>query len=105
MDALQLLEQKISSLVDRVKELQGENGRLHADAGNFDKENKELKAENAKLAEENMQLLAKVGDLEKRALEGNDQIDELNQEKALTKLAVDDLLERFKSIDSLVETQ
>ncbi len=105
MDALQLLEQKISSLIDRVKELQEENGRLHADAGNLDKENKELKAENAKLAEENMQLLAKVGDLEKRALDGNDQIDELNQEKALTKLAVDDLLDRLKSIDTLVEKQ
>ncbi|TET36779.1 cell division protein ZapB [Candidatus Dependentiae bacterium] len=105
MDALQLLEQKISSLVDRVKALQEEHGRLRADVGNLDKENKELKAENAKFAEENMQLFAKVGDLEKRALEGNDQIDELNQEKALTKLAVDDLLDRLKSIDVLVEMQ
>ena len=105
MDALQLLEQKISSLVSRIKELQEKNERLHADVGSFDKENKELKAENAKLAEENMQLVAKAGDLEKKALEGNDQIDELNQEKALTKLAVDDLLDRLKSIDSLVEKQ
>jgi len=105
MDALQLLEQKISSLVNRIKELQEERGQLHADIGHLDKENKELKAENAKIAEENVQLFAKLGDLEKRALEGNDQIDELNQEKALTKLAVDDLLERLKSIDSLVEKQ
>ena len=105
MDALQLLEQKISSLVSRVKEVQEANGQLRADAESLDKENKELKAENAKLAEDNMQLLAKATDLEKKALEGNDQIDELNQEKALTKLAVDDLLDRLKSIDSLVEAQ
>ena len=92
-------------MVDRIKELKEENGRLRADTAILDKENKELKAENAKVAEENMQLLAKAGDLEKKALEGNDQIDELNQEKALTKLAVDDLLDRLKSIDTLVEKQ
>ncbi len=105
MDTLQLLEQKISSLISRVKELQEKNGRLYEDMGSQDKENKELKAENAKIAEENVQLLAKLNDLGKKALDGNDQIDELNQEKALTKLAVDDLLERLKSIDSLVEKQ
>ncbi len=105
MDALQLLEQKISSLVTCMETLQERNVQLGESIGTLDKENKELKAENAKIAEENMQLIARLSDLEKKALEGNDQIGELNQEKALTKLAVDDLLERLKSIDSLVEKQ
>lgn len=105
MDALQLLEQKIAFLVDRIKKLQGESKQLHTDVENAAKENQDFKVENAKLAEENMQLLAKVDYLERIALEGNSHIDELNQEKALTKLAVDDLLERLKSIDSLVEKQ
>lgn len=105
MDALQLLEQKISSLINRVKGLQEEKGRLHEDLARLDKENRDIKAENAKVVEENMQLIAQVSDLEKRALEGNDQIDELNEERALAKLAVDNLLERLKSIDSLVEKQ
>lgn len=112
MDVLQLLEQKISSLVDRVKKLQEESKRLHGDVvsltkerENLAKEREKLKTENGKLAEENMRLFQKVTDLEKKALTGKDQIDELNQERALTKLAVDDLLEQLQSIDSLIEKQ
>jgi hypothetical protein len=75
-----------------------ENAALH-------KENQKLSTENVKFAENNAQLVMKIENIEKRALERNDQIDELNQEKALTKMAVDDLLERLKSIDSLIEKQ
>ncbi len=105
MDALQCLEQKISSLVALAKELKEKNGQLHLQEGVIGKENEALKAENARLAEENAQLFARIDNFERKALEGNDQIDELNQEKVLTKMAVDDLLERLKSIDSLVEKQ
>ncbi len=105
MDALQLLEEKISSLVGMIQELKKKNKQLGEQVGALGKENKELVSKHAKATEENSRLLAQAQSLEKKALEGNDQIDELNQEKALTKVAVDDLLERLKSIDSLVEKQ
>lgn len=105
MDALQLLEQKISSLVTMVKELRTENGQLRKSIEAISKDYADLRAENAKLAEDNAQMTAKLEGLEKEALKGSDQIDELNQERALTKMAVDDLLERLKVIDSLVEHQ
>lgn len=105
MNPLQLLEQKISSLVEKTKEFKDKNAQLSKELEALTKQNKDLKAENAKFAEHNAQLQANLNDMKKKALEGNGQIDELNQEKALTKMAVDDLLERLKSIDSLVEKQ
>lgn len=105
MDMLQLLEQKISTLVSSVKDLKEKNGQLSKDVASIGSENQKLKTENAKLAKENAQLSARFHDIEKKAHEGNNQINELNQEKALTKMAVDDLLERLKSIDSLIEKQ
>lgn len=105
MDALQLLEQKISLLINRVKELQDVNVRLHKDVVSLEKENKALKAENSAISEENMQLITRADELEKKTLVESGQIDELSQEKALTKMAVDDLLERLRAIDSLIEKQ
>ena len=105
MDMLQLLEQKVSTLVSSMKELKEKNGQLSKDAANMSSEHQKLKAENAKLSKENAQLSARLLDIEKKAHEGDNQIDELNQEKTLTKMAVDDLLERLKSIDSLIEKQ
>ncbi len=103
MDALQLLEQKISSLVTAVAELKKHNKQLEQQVAEFSKEKKKLQSEKETVVGERDQLLKKVDTVEKKALEGNDQINELNQEKALTKMAVDDLLDRLKSIDSLVE--
>ena len=105
MNALQLLEEKISSLVTIITDLKGQNKQLSEQVGGISKENEKLIAKHEQIAKERDQLQKKVADLEKKALEGNNQIDELNQEKALTKVAVDDLLDRLKSIDSLVEKQ
>lgn len=63
---------------------------------------KELKTENAKLAEENAQLSAQLIMLQNALKDDTQRIDELNEEKKLTRLVVDDLI---KSIDSLVENQ
>ena len=103
MNALQLLEQKISSLVEMIKELKAKNIKQQEELDSSYKDCVSLKAENAKLAEENAQLVAKAEALDKEARKGTDQIDELHQEKTLTKMAVDDLLERLKVIDSIVE--
>lgn len=105
MNAFELLEKKISSLVAIVNELKEKNKQLSTQLSAGNKDHEKLKASHDKLAQENNQLTDKIKKLEKEALEGNDQIDELNQEKALTKIAVDDLLEQLKSIDSLVEKQ
>ncbi len=78
---LKMLEEKIASLVDLVKE---------------------LKTEKVRLIEENAQWQAKIKSLEKSVTTDNQRLEELSQEKALTKMVVDDLI---KSIDSLVRPQ
>lgn len=105
MDALQLLEQKVSSLVELVKGLKEKNLEIKNELDALNKDYAGLKTKNAKLTEENTRLTDKIELIEREALKGNGQIDELNQEKALTKIAVDDLLERLKVIDSIVEQQ
>ncbi len=79
MEELSLLEKKITSLVDVIHE---------------------LKKEKAKLVEENFQLLTKLEILENSLLTDSERIEKLNQERALTKTVVDDLI---RSIDLLVE--
>lgn len=81
MDVLKILEEKLATLIELVKE---------------------LKTENAELAQDNAQLKMKLSMLEK-SLQGDEQcLQELKQEKELTKLCVDDLI---KSIEALVENQ
>lgn len=81
MNVLKQLEEKLICLAELVKE---------------------LKTENAKLAEENAQLSAQLSMLQNAFKDDSKRIDELKQEKELTRLVVDDLI---KSIDSLVENQ
>jgi len=79
MDLLKVLEEKVAGLVRRIKELE---------------------AENVKLSAENVQLTAKLETMENSMLSDIKRIEELDQEKALTRMVVDDLI---KDIDSLVE--
>ena len=79
MDLLNILEEKIALLVHRIKELESEK---------------------AQLIEEKEQLAAKLEAMENSMLSDIKRIEELDQEKALTKMVVDDLI---KNIDSLVE--
>ncbi len=81
MNILKQLEEKLTCLAELVRE---------------------LKTENAKLAEENAQLAAELLLVQNALLDDSRRIDELKQEKELTRLVVDDLI---KSIDSLVENQ
>jgi predicted nuclease with TOPRIM domain len=79
MEHLQMLETKISALVSHVQKVQ--DALLVAQA-----ENKQLK-EQLKAIEESMLL-------------GNQNFEELNQEKALTKMVVNDLI---KTIDDMID--
>lgn len=92
MEALGLLENKIKNLVELATKLQGESAQL--------------KTENSRLIDENCKLSGLVDSLQGQLesfrgsiAENSKNLDEMSQEKALTKMVVDDLI---KSIDSLV---
>ena len=85
MEPLHILEQKITQLVELVKHLQSVNTRLLE--------------ENNNLAMQKIDLAKKIEDLETCMLTGTVTLEE---EKALTKMVVDDLI---KSIDSLVSNE
>jgi cell division protein FtsB len=78
MEPLSMLEEKVSLLLNLVKE---------------------LKKENARLDKENSDLLNKIELLESSTI---DQSQQAAEEKALTKIVVEDLI---KSIDSFVQKE
>jgi regulator of replication initiation timing len=79
VETLTVLEKKVASLIDIIHQ---------------------LKAENARLAGENVQLASKLAMMQSVVHEDAKRVEELDQEKALTKMVVDDLI---RNIDSLVE--
>lgn len=81
LEKLNLLEKKIASLVEMLKA------------------EKEV---NARLAEEKTQLASRLDIVETSLLKGSQNIEELNQERVLTKMVVDELI---NSIDKLVERE
>jgi cell division septum initiation protein DivIVA len=93
MEVLSLLEGRIKSLVELVGKLKEEGVRLKL-------ENSRLAEENERLAEKVFSLQGQIDSFEGAITENSKSLDELSQEKALTKMVVDDLI---KSIDSLVE--
>lgn len=76
---LALLEEKVVGLVDLVKD---------------------LRSEKAKLQEENESLKGQLKALETSLVSETKDLEELSQEKTMTKMAVDDLL---RSIDDLID--
>lgn len=81
MEKLGLLEKKILSLIENLKSQKELNAKLEM-----------------KIAELSLQL----EQLEMSILQGNRNIDELNQEKALTKMVVEELI---TSINKMVEQE
>jgi len=79
VDMLKVLDEKVTRLIQRLKE---------------------LKAENEKFSAKNTQLTAKLEAMESSMLLDIKHIEELDQEKALTRMVVDDLI---KNIDLLVK--
>lgn len=86
MDALNMLEQKIAALIESKK----------TDLALI----KDLKANVCQLQEENKQLKDQLEKIENSLLVGHQNVEELHQERVLTKMVLDDLI---KSIDLLVE--
>ena len=79
MDTLVVLEKKIIDLIEKVKFVQ---------------------AENTQLVQENVRLKNDLKTLEERVLNGTMNVEELSQERATTKIVVEDLI---KHIDLLIE--
>ena len=79
MEGLSILEKKVEGLIRRIEKLEAEKDTLSA---------------------ENVQLTAKLETMENSMLSDIKRREELDQEKALTKMVVDDLI---KNIDSLIE--
>jgi len=109
MEALRILEEKIITLVSLIQDLKSKNTLLETQvvalqlqSDELTIQNEQLEAENTRLTEENFQLVTNLSNLEASVSNGSETIDFLKEEKALTKIAVDDLI---KSISDLVETE
>lgn len=81
IENLNLLEEKLASLVELVKQLRLKNNELE---------------------KEKLELEGRLERLEEELLRDSEGMEELHQERALTKQVVDDLI---KSIDSLVKPE
>ncbi len=81
LEQLQLLEKKVTQLIELVRD---------------------EKALNSQLVEEKNSLSARLDSLENSLLKETKSMEELHQERMLTKVAVDELI---SSIDRLVEDQ
>lgn len=104
---LSLLEEKVIRLVEMVKVLKEENNSLTVQLQEQEDEAKakvayaqELEAKNEKLEKQYRELEAQLKKAETSLVDETRDLEELSQEKVMTKMVVDDLI---SSIDSLVE--
>ena len=95
MQVLHLLEKKIGSLLELIKSLKEENSKLKA-------ENASLKEKNAHISQKNTTLELEVKSIQDAVSERGTNLNELNQEKAMTKIVVNDLI---KNIDSFIKEE
>ena len=102
MEVLLVLEEKIKALVAMVKDLKGQLSALQSEYDSLKTEVVELKAENAKLAEGNAQLTFQLNTIESSILKETGHVQELTEERSMTRLVLDDLI---KSIDLIVENE
>ena len=102
MEGLFVLEEKIKTLVALVKNLKKQQDILLQENNSLKIENDALKAENTNLIENNAQLIAQMKSIESSVLLETDHIQELKEERSVTRSVLDDLI---KSIDSLVENE
>lgn len=109
MEALNVLESKIGALLEMIKILKAENSTLKKEceqlgltSARLTEEKAKIQAENAALCEHVEQLMSELDAVEKSVSARDKNVELLNQEKAETRLLIDDLI---KDIDSLVESE
>ena len=102
MEVIFTLEEKVKTLIACIKKLKEEMSILQPENISLKADIQELTAENAKLAEHNAQLIIQLKAIENSMLLETDNVNELKEERSITRSALDDLI---KSIDSIVENE
>ena len=102
MEVLLILEERVKTLVAMVKNITEQHKTLQSKYDSLKTEIVELKAENAKLAEGNAQLTFQLNTIESSMLKETGHVQELTEERSITRLVLDDLI---KSIDLIVENE
>jgi cell division protein FtsB len=102
MEVVLVLEEKIKALITMAKGMKEQHEALQLKHDSLKSENAELKAENDTLTENNAQLTFQLNTIEKSILKETGHVQELTEERSMTRLVLDDLI---KSIDSIVENE
>ncbi len=102
MEVIFTLEEKVKTLIACINALKSQIQLLQSGNDSLKNEMQELKAENAKLIENNAQLAMQLNAMENSILLEADHVNELKEERSVTRSALDDLI---KSIDSIVENE
>jgi len=102
MEAVLVLEEKIKTLIAMAKSSKEQYAALQSKYDSFKNEFAQLKAENDMLFEGNAQLTFQLNAIEKSILKETGHVQELTEERSMTRSALDDLI---KSIDSIVENE
>jgi len=102
MEVVLILEEKIKALIVKVKQVTEQNDALQSKYDLLKNEFAELKAENNMLSEANAQLTFQLNAIEKSVQKETVHVQELTEERSMTRSALDDLI---KSIDLIVENE
>jgi succinylarginine dihydrolase len=97
MELFSLLEQRIDSLIFRVKELTAHNSQLEANQEILEMRNKELIEQITHLNDEVLVLATELTALKEKALQERIQLEDELSQKALTKLIVEDLVKNIEA--------
>lgn len=102
MEVVSMLEEKVKTLVAMVKSLKEQNNTLQSKYDLLKSEIADVKAENDVLFEGNAQLTFQLNAIEKSIQKETVHVQELTEERSITRSALDELI---KSIDSIVENE
>lgn len=102
MEVVLILEEKIKTLIAKVKQDKEQFEALQSRHDLLKNEFAELKAENNLLSEANAQLTFQLNAIEKSVQKETVHVQELTEERSMTRSALDDLI---KSIDLIVENE
>ncbi|HLJ31574.1 MAG TPA: cell division protein ZapB [Candidatus Babeliales bacterium] len=102
MEVVLILEEKIKALIAKVKQDKEQFEALQSKYEVLINELAELKAENNVLSEGNAQLTFQLNAIEKSVQKETVHVQELTEERSITRSALDDLI---KSIDLIVENE
>jgi len=97
-----VLEEKIKTLIAMAKSSKEQHAAVQSKYDSLKADYAELKAENDMLFEGNAQLTFQLNAIEKSIQKETGHVQELTEERSMTRSVLDDLI---KSIDSIVENE